>query len=49
MDAWNCHGAGVGERHKLVRVYSLTDPLTPATPPVSPLGPNLSGGLTGPG
>lgn len=27
----------VGERHKLVCVYSFTDPLTPATPPVSPL------------
>lgn len=30
-------------------VYSLTDPLIPATPPVSLLCPNLSGGLTGPG
>ena len=39
----------VGERHKLVCVYSFTDPLTPATPPVSPLGPNLSGGLTSAG
>lgn len=45
----NCHCARVGERHKLVCVYSLTDPLMPATPPVSLLCPNLSGGLTGPG
>lgn len=45
----NCHCARVGERHKLVCVYSLTDPLIPATPPVSLLCPNLSGGLTGTG
>lgn len=46
----NCHCTRVGERHKLVCVYSLTDPLTAAaTPPVSPLEPNLSVGLTGPG
>lgn len=45
----NCHGSRVGERHKLVCVYSLTDPLIPATPPVSLLCPNLSWGLTGPG
>lgn len=45
----NCHCARVGERHKLVCVYSLTDPLIPATPPVSLLCPNLSRGLTGPG
>lgn len=44
----NCHCARVGERQKLVCVYSLTDPLIPATP-VSLLCPNLSGGLTGPG
>lgn len=40
-----CHSARVGERHKLVCVYSLTDPLIPATPPVSLLCPNLSGVL----
>lgn len=45
----NCRCGRVGERHKLVCVYSLTDPLIPATPPVSLLCPNLSGGLTGPG
>lgn len=46
----NCHCTRVGERHKLVCVYSLTDPLmAAATPPVSPLEPNLSEGLTGPG
>lgn len=45
----NCHGTRVGERHNVVCVYSLTDPLIPATPPVSLLCPNLSGGLTGPG
>lgn len=39
----------VGERHKLGCVYSFTDPLTPATPPVSPLGPDLSGGLSSAG
>lgn len=44
----NCHSTRVGERHKLVCVYSLTDPLIPATP-VRLLCPNLSGGLTGPG
>lgn len=46
----NCPCTRVGERAKLVCVYSLTDPLTvAATPPVSPLEPNLSVGLTGPG
>jgi len=44
----NCHSTRVGKRHQLVCVYSLTDPLIPATP-VSLLCPNLSGGLTGPG
>lgn len=45
----NCHCARAGERHKLVCVYSLTDPLIPATPPAPLLCPNLSGGFTGPG